>query len=103
MGFQFVEGYGSGQFRRLLVLNAEDAFDVTGLQISDQNDLMTILLNSSRVTSAIHGAGLVSGTLSLSSVSVAAPEDFRWQHRCGRLSGSAFRTYDGRCASQQLD
>lgn len=73
MGFQFVEGYGSGQFRQLLVLNAEDAFDVTDLQLLDQGDLLTILLNSSRVISAIHGANLVSGTLSLSSMSVAPP------------------------------
>ena len=73
MGFQFVEATVQGARKPFLVFNAQVAYDVSELLLSDSNDLASILLNGTRIVYAIAAAQLNAGTLNLSPTAVAAP------------------------------
>lgn len=73
MGFQFVEGKINHARVYLLVFNAEIAYDVTDLQLSDQRDLATVLDNGARLSQAMRNAQERGGTLTLSEFSAAPP------------------------------
>jgi hypothetical protein len=55
------------------VFNAQIAYDISDLQLSDSDDPASILLNGTRIVYAITAAQMNSGTLSLSPSAVAAP------------------------------
>jgi len=73
MGFQFVEGLVNGARKQLLIFNAEIAYDVSDLQLSDSDEPAAILLNGTRVVQDIAGAQVMQGNLSVSSLTVASP------------------------------
>jgi hypothetical protein len=73
MGFQFVEGVSNYLRIQLLVLNAEIAYEVTDLQLSDERGPATILLNGARLIEAMRSAVETDDTLILSSMTVAPP------------------------------
>src|SRR5262249_7387132 len=73
MGFQFVEATVWGARKSFLVFNAQVAYDVSDLELSDSDDPASILLNGTRIVYAIAAAKMNSGTLSLAPSAVAAP------------------------------
>ncbi len=73
MGFQFVEGIVNGASARLLVFNAEVAYDVSDVLLTDSDDPASILLNGTLVVKAIASAQAKPGSLAVSSLSVAPP------------------------------
>jgi hypothetical protein len=73
MGFQFVEATVARVRKSFLVFNAEIAYDVSDLQLSDSDDPASILLNGTRIVYAIAGVKMNSGTLTLSPTALATP------------------------------
>src|SRR5579871_409484 len=73
IGFQFVEATVDWVRKAFLVFNAEIAYDVSDLQLSDSDDPATILFNGTRIVYAIAAAQMNTGTLALSPTALAAP------------------------------
>jgi hypothetical protein len=87
MGFQFVEGVSNYVRMQLLVFNAEIAYDVTDLQLSDEKGPAAILLNGVRLIEGMRNAAETDNTLSLSSMTVAPPRVVGGRGPAAPLSG----------------